>query len=33
MQDTELYQHILGLDSFWSVAEVNLNLECGEIVV
>lgn len=24
MQDTELYQHILGLESPWSVSEVNV---------
>lgn len=33
MQDTELYQHILGLESPWKVAKVDLNVEAGEIVV
>ena len=33
MQDTELYQHILGLESPWEVSNVDLNVELGEIVV
>lgn len=33
MQDTELYQYILGLKTPWSVAQVELNLERGEVVV
>ena len=33
MQDTELYQHILGLESPWEVSKVDLNVELGEIVV
>lgn len=33
MQDTELYQHILGLESPWRVTKVNMDLEEAEIVV
>ena len=33
MQDKELYQHILGLDSPWSVVEVTLNMEEQQIDV
>lgn len=33
MQDTELYQHILGLESPWRVVHVEVNVEAGEIVV
>ena len=33
MQDTELYQHILGLTSPWEVSKVDLNVKLGEIVV
>ena len=33
MQDIELYQQILGLESPWSVSSVDLNIELGEIVV
>jgi transposase len=33
MQDTELYQQILGLASPWSVSGVDLNVKAGEIVV
>ena len=33
MQHTELYQHILGLESPWEVSNVDLNVELGEIVV
>lgn len=33
MQDKELYQHLLGLDSPWSVSEVTLNMEEQQIDV
>lgn len=33
MQDKELYQHILGLDSPWSVSEVELDIDSEEIRV
>ena len=33
MQDKELYQHLLGLSSPWSVVSVSLNAEAEEIVV
>jgi transposase len=33
MQDKELYQHILGLDSPWSVSEVELDTDSEEIRV
>ena len=33
MQDKELYQHILGLDSPWSVSNVELHTEAEEILV
>ncbi|QEG21031.1 hypothetical protein [Mariniblastus fucicola] len=33
MQDTELYQQILGIESPWEVSNVDLNMELGEIVV
>ncbi len=33
MQDKELYQHILGLDSPWSVANIELQTESEEILV
>ena len=33
MQDTELYQYILGLNSPWEVSDVSLSLDQGEIVV
>jgi transposase len=33
MQDKELYQYILGLDSPWSVSEVELHADSGEIRV
>ena len=33
MQDKELYQHILGLQSPWSVSEVKLDMESQEIRV
>lgn len=32
MQETELYQHVLGLETQWRVSEVDLNVELGEIV-
>lgn len=31
MQDKELYQHILGLESPWTVASVNLNMDQQQI--
>lgn len=33
MQDRELYQHILGLESPWTVSEVELDIDSGEIRV
>jgi transposase len=33
MQDIELYRHILGLDTPWSVSKVELDMEQGEIRV
>ncbi|MCE2813614.1 MAG: transposase family protein [Planctomycetaceae bacterium] len=33
MQDKELYQHILGLTSPWTVSEVKLNMQDEEIQV
>lgn len=33
MQDTELYQQVLGLESPWKVSNVDLNMELGEVVV
>ena len=33
MQDKELYQHLLGLSSPWSVAKIELDTEGQEIVV
>ncbi|QEG22778.1 ISL3 family transposase [Mariniblastus fucicola] len=33
MQDTELYQQILGIETPWEVSNVDLNMELGEIVV
>ena len=33
MQDKELYQTILGLDTPWQVADVELDLKEGEIRV
>lgn len=33
MHDTELYRHILGLDTPWSVSRVELDLEQGEVRV
>jgi len=33
MQDKELYQHILGLSTPWSVSDVKLNIESQEITV